>query len=92
LTRGIEDRVLTVTTSEFGRRISSNGSFGTDHGTGAPLFVFGQGVIPGVIGTNPDLSPENGNVPMQYDYRQVYANILLDWMGVDKETINNDVF
>ena len=90
--RGIEDRVLTVTTSEFGRRISSNGSFGTDHGTGAPLFVFGQGVIPGVIGTNPDLSPENGNVPMQYDYRQVYANILLDWMGVDKESINNDVF
>jgi uncharacterized protein (DUF1501 family) len=90
--RGIEDRVLTVTTSEFGRRISSNGSFGTDHGTGAPLFVFGQGVIPGVIGTNPDLSPENGNVPMQYDYRQVFSNILLDWMGVDKETINNDVF
>ena len=90
--RGIEDRVLTVTTSEFGRRISSNGSFGTDHGTGAPLFIFGKGVIPGVIGTNPDLSPEISNVQMQYDYRQVYANILLDWMGVDANTINNDVF
>jgi hypothetical protein len=90
--RGIEDRVLTVTTSEFGRRISSNGSFGTDHGTGAPLFVFGKGVVPGMIGTNPDLSPENGNVPMQYDYRQVYANLLLDWMGVDETTINNEVF
>jgi uncharacterized protein (DUF1501 family) len=90
--RGIEDRVLTVTTSEFGRRISSNGSFGTDHGTGAPLFIFGKGVIPGMIGTNPDLTPDYGNIAMQYDYRQVYANILLDWMGVDQETITNDVF
>jgi len=90
--RGIEDKVLTVTTSEFGRRISSNGSFGTDHGTGAPLLIFGKGVIPGMIGTNPDLSPGNSNVPMQYDYRQVYANILMDWMGVDKSVLTNDVF
>ncbi|MFZ6014280.1 MAG: DUF1501 domain-containing protein, partial [Bacteroidota bacterium] len=42
--RGLEDRVLTITTSEFGRRIYSNGSYGTDHGTGGPLFVFGKGV------------------------------------------------
>lgn len=90
--RGLEDKVLTVTTSEFGRRISSNGSFGTDHGTGAPLLVFGKGVIPGVIGTNPDLSPGEGNVSMQYDYRQVYANILQDWMGVDKNVITDDIF
>ena len=90
--RGIEDRVLTITTSEFGRRISSNGSVGTDHGTGAPLFIFGKGVIPGMIGTNPDLSPEISNVPMQYDYRQVYANILEDWMGVDKNIITNKIF
>ncbi len=90
--RGIEDKVLTITTSEFGRRISSNGSFGTDHGTGAPLFIFGKGVIPGMIGTNPDLSAVNSNVPMQYDYRQVYANILMDWMGVDKSVLTNDVF
>jgi hypothetical protein len=90
--RGIEDKVLTVTTSEFGRRISSNGSYGTDHGTGAPLFVFGKGVIPGMIGTNPDISPGVDNVPMQYDYRQVYANILLDWMGVSKTVLSNDIF
>jgi hypothetical protein len=29
---------------------------------------------------------------MQYDYRQVYANILADWMGVAEDSINNDVF
>jgi hypothetical protein len=90
--RGIEDKVLTVTTSEFGRRISSNGSYGTDHGTGAPLFVFGRGVIPGMSGTNPDISPGVDNVPMQFDYRQIYANILLAWMGVDKTVLSNDIF
>ena len=89
-TKGLEDRVLTVTTSEFGRRIYSNGSYGTDHGTGGPIFVFGKGVNPGVVGTVPDMN--QGNVQMQYDYRQVYANLLKDWMLVDEAKINNDIF
>lgn len=88
--RGIEDRVLTVTTSEFGRRIHSNGSYGTDHGTGGPMFLFGKGVKPGIVGKVPDLT--KNNVEMQFDYRQVYANILKDWMLVDEDTINNEIF
>lgn len=88
--RGIEDRVLTVTTSEFGRRIASNGSYGTDHGTGGPVMVFGRGVQPGVIGTNPDMT--QSNVAMQHDYRQVYATLLRDWMGVDEDVVTNTVF
>jgi Protein of unknown function (DUF1501)/Secretion system C-terminal sorting domain len=88
--RGLEDRVLTVTTSEFGRRVRANGSYGTDHGTGAPVMIFGKGVQPGVIGKVPDLNKEN--VEMQYDYRQVYANLLRDWMLVDEAKINNDIF
>lgn len=88
--RGLEDRVLSVTTSEFGRRIHSNGSYGTDHGTGGPIFMFGKGVQPGVIGKVPDLN--RNNVDMQFDYRQVYANILKDWMLVDEDKINNDIF
>lgn len=87
--RGIEDRVLTITTSEFGRRIGSNGSFGTDHGTGGPVMMFGSGVNPGVLGTNPDLS--KGNVDMQFDYRQLYAGILKDWFEVDESVIVNDI-
>jgi len=90
--RGIEDRVLSVTTSEFGRRIDSNGSFGTDHGTGGPMFIFGKGVKPGVVGTNHDLSTSQGNISMQHDYRQVFANILKDWMLVDESVINDDIF
>ncbi|HEX6893356.1 MAG TPA: DUF1501 domain-containing protein [Chryseolinea sp.] len=87
--RGLEERVLSVTTSEFGRRIQSNGSFGTDHGTGGPLFIFGRGVEPGVVGKVPDLS--QGNVEMQYDYRLIYGNLMKDWMLVD-DTRLNEIF
>ncbi len=85
--RGIEDRVLSVTTSEFGRRIASNGSYGTDHGIGAPMFIFGLNANPGVIGNNPDLNDDN--VAMQYDYRQVYASIMKDWMCVDPALVDS---
>lgn len=90
--RGLEDRVLTVTTSEFGRRINSNASYGTDHGTGGPIMIFGKGVKAGVSGNAPDLTnSETTNVPMQFDYREVYANLLHHWMGVS-ETDVNDIF
>jgi uncharacterized protein (DUF1501 family) len=88
--RGLEDRVLSLTTSEFGRRVHSNGSYGTDHGTGGPVFIFGLGANPGVVGKVPDLTEHN--VEMQFDYRQVYANILKDWLLVDESKINNDIF
>jgi len=87
--RGIEDKVLTMTMSEFGRRVGSNGSYGTDHGTGGPVMLFGRNVKPGVYGTNPDMT--KNNVDLQYDYRQLYANILKDWMDVDESVITNDI-
>ncbi|MBC7450606.1 MAG: DUF1501 domain-containing protein [Cytophagales bacterium] len=86
--RSIDDRVLTMTTSEFGRRIYANGSFGTDHGTGAPMMLFGTNVNPGLSGTNPDLTQDN--VAMQFDYRQVYATILKDWMCVDAAKVDSE--
>lgn len=88
--RGLEERVMSLTMSEFGRRIGSNGSFGTDHGTGGPVILFGLGVNAGIYGTVPDVS--QNNVGLQFDYRQIYANVLRDWMGVDQSTITNDVF
>ncbi|WP_420576173.1 DUF1501 domain-containing protein [Ekhidna sp.] len=88
--RGIEDRVLTISMSEFGRRVGSNGSYGSDHGTGGPVMMFGLGVKPGIYGTVPDVS--QSNVGMQFDYRQLYANILHEWMGVDRSVISNDIF
>lgn len=86
--RGIEEKVLTITTSEFGRRVYSNGSYGTDHGTGAPLLIFGKNVNPGLLGTNPDLTKDN--VALQYDYRQVYATIMKDWMCVAENIVDEE--
>lgn len=90
INRGLHTRVLTVSMSEFGRRIGSNGSYGTDHGTGGPVMMFGAGVNPGIYGTNPDMS--QNNVGMQFDYRQLYAGILNEWLGVDQSVITNDIF
>jgi uncharacterized protein (DUF1501 family) len=79
-----DDRVLGMTYSEFGRRIKSNASAGTDHGSAAPVFVFGSLVNGGIIGNNPALpaaATVNDNISMQYDFRMVYASILRDWFG-----------
>ncbi|NII23710.1 DUF1501 domain-containing protein [Pseudoflavitalea sp. X16] len=90
---GVADRVIGLTFSEFGRRIKSNGSMGTDHGSAAPMFVFGKNVRPGIVGNNPYIpsgASVNDNVPFQYDFRSVYASILQQWFCVnstDLETI-----
>ena len=82
---GVEERVVGMTFSEFGRRIKSNSSVGTDHGAAAPLFLFGTNVIPAVLGNNPTLPTSatvNDNIPMQYDFRSVYASLLENWLCV----------
>lgn len=81
----LQDRVAGMTFSEFGRRIQSNFSVGTDHGAASPLFVFGTGVQSGIIGANPTIPGTvtvNDNVPMQYDFRQIYVSVLKDWFGL----------
>lgn len=82
---GKSDKVCAMTFSEFGRTIAANGSMGTDHGAAAPLFVFGEGVNPGIIGDNPQIPftiPQSADVPMQHDFRSVYASVLQDWYGI----------
>jgi uncharacterized protein (DUF1501 family) len=89
----VEDRVVGMTFSEFGRRAVSNGSFGTDHGTSAPMFVFGTAVKTPMVGKNPNLSDlDNGNLKMQTDFRQVYAAILTDWFGTNASTETATLF
>ncbi|MBD2700431.1 DUF1501 domain-containing protein [Spirosoma sp. BT702] len=94
---GKEDRVVGMTFSEFGRRANSNNSKGTDHGTAAPMFVFGSSVKHRTIGQNPDLATlpgTNGNkeIPMQIDFRRVYTDILNDWFGTNRTTTNSLLF
>jgi uncharacterized protein (DUF1501 family) len=92
----IDDRVVLMTFSEFGRRVNQNGSGGTDHGTAAPLFVVGKNVYGGVYGNNPNLSDldNNGDLKYQYDFRQLYATLLTQQIGmpIDRmpEVLMND--
>jgi uncharacterized protein (DUF1501 family) len=82
---GAGDRVLGMTFSEFGRRIKSNASGGTDHGAAAPVFLFGNGVQPGILGTNPELpgtANVKDNIVMQHDFRSLYTSILENWFLV----------
>lgn len=95
--RGVEDKVAGFTFSEFGRRATSNGSFGTDHGAAAPMFVFGSSLKRQSVGRNPniggysnlpsDLTDSingNKNLKMQVDFRRIYWDILTDWFGTSK--------
>lgn len=85
--QGLQDKVAAMTFSEFGRRVSENGSNGTDHGTSAPMFLFGDGVKGGFVGGAPDLTNlDNGsNLKFETDYRQVYSTLMSDWFGVPDE-------
>jgi uncharacterized protein (DUF1501 family) len=79
---GNEKRVLTMTFSEFGRRVAENGSRGTDHGEAAPVFLIGGGIKGGLYGQHPDLGRLNmGNLAFSTDFRSVYATVLERWLG-----------
>jgi uncharacterized protein (DUF1501 family) len=79
------DDVVLMTFSEFGRRVAQNGSNGTDHGTAEPMFVIGRNVNPGLHGAYPSLQDldNNGDLKFGVDFRNVYAAVLKDHLGID---------
>jgi uncharacterized protein (DUF1501 family) len=78
---GDDKRVLTMTFSDFGRRVAENGSRGTDHGSAAPVFVIGGGVKGGLYGEHPSLDAlDAGNMRFTTDFRSVYATVLEKWL------------
>lgn len=85
------DNTLCMTFSEFGRRVQQNGSNGTDHGTAAPLFVFGNTVAGGFQGTLPDLNDldDAGNLKHQTDFRSVYATVLQQWFQLSPDEVSS---
>ena len=79
--KGIFDRVVVMTFSEFGRRVEENANGGTDHGTAAPMFICGGGVKPGLFGKQPTLDRlDAGDLFYNVDFRSVYSTILSSWM------------
>src|SRR4051812_9569821 len=91
---GMSDRVLIETWSEFGRRPRENASAGTDHGTAAPVFLIGDSVKSGLIGSQPSLSKldASGNLGYDVDFRSVYQEILESHLDVDPREVFSQSF
>lgn len=78
---GHADRVLLLTTSEFGRRVAENSSGGFDHGLGGAQFVVGPAVHGRRVVGEPALDRlVDGDMPIGIDARSLYA-VGLDWLG-----------
>lgn len=94
--QGLLNDTMVLQFSEFGRRISENGSLGTDHGAAGVMMAMGGAVRGGIYGTAPSLNPNNvdgtlennGNdVRHETDFRSVYARVLDNWLGTNSVTI-----
>jgi uncharacterized protein (DUF1501 family) len=99
--QGLLGDTLILTFSEFGRRISENGSNGTDHGAASAMMAIGGRVNGGLYGTapvlnldpaNPTLENNAGDVHFETDFRSVYAQVIDQWLGGDSRAILNGDF
>lgn len=79
--QSISKKVVGITISEFGRRPEQNASIGTDHGAASVMFMFGESVNGKVFGNNLSIDhlDENKNFAIQYDYRQIYDELMDKW-------------
>jgi uncharacterized protein (DUF1501 family) len=90
------NQTMVLQFSEFGRRVSENGSGGCDHGAGGLMMALGGGVQGGLYGTaatlddtpdNPTLENNGRDVKHETDFRGVYARVIDDWLGADSVSI-----
>ena len=88
--QGNMQRVMLMTFSEFGRRVSENANSGTDHGAAAPMFIVGNKVKAGLLGQYPSLAPADlfqGDLKYNVDFRSVYAALLENWLKTRSEPV-----
>lgn len=85
----ILDNTLIMVFSEFGRRVEENGSVGTDHGKGNSMMLLGTKLAKtGFFNSDPDLNNLlAGDLGFEFDFRQVYASVLNNWLEVDSKPI-----
>ncbi len=81
--RGLADKVLVMTTSEFGRRATDNGSTGLDHGAASVALLMGA-VKPGLYGQYSSLTKldDNENLMATTNMIDYYGTVAQDWFGV----------
>jgi uncharacterized protein (DUF1501 family) len=88
-------RVVLLTFSEFGRTVEENDSAGTDHGTAGPVLLAGPALKPGLVGSTPSLlrlDAKHGDLTTTIDFRQVYATVLEDWLGLASKPVLGGAF
>lgn len=91
IARGLDQRVITLIFTEFGRRIEQNAD-GIDHGTAGPMMAMGTRVRGGLAGAWPGIAPNQrvrrgDDLAATTDPRQVYAKVMTDWLGGDPAAV-----
>jgi uncharacterized protein (DUF1501 family) len=87
-TRGVEQNVITMVFSEFGRRLEESDSNGTDHGSGGPIMLSGSAVKGGLAGEHPGVNVnQDGDLMVKTDFRTVYQSLIAEWLGGDPNAI-----
>jgi uncharacterized protein (DUF1501 family) len=97
--QGVANDTTVILFSEFGRRITENGSGGTDHGAAGMMMVLGGAVRGGLYGTaatlapgHPTLENSSGDIHYETDFRSVYARLLEQWLGASSVPVLNGDF
>ena len=88
-TRGIANRVVVATTSEFGRRVPDNASNGLDHGAASFALLAGAPVNSGLFGTYPSLADLDGDddLKVKVDLWDYYGTLAETWLGVPASSV-----
>ena len=90
----VDDNVVMLLFSEFGRRVRDNGS-GTDHGAAGVSFLIGPHVKGGMYSRYPETrveALEQGDLVPNVDFRGVYSGILEQWLRLDPVPIVDGQF
>lgn len=90
-------KTVVVTVTEFGRTAAINGTNGTDHGTGAALFLAGGAVRGGRAGGQwPGMAPaqlyQQRDIHATTDLRAVFKGVLGTHLGLGEAALAEKVF
>ena len=90
--RGIDQRVMVMTTSEFGRTANENGSGGLDHGTASTMLLSGPGTG-GRVGQMSSLTDldENEDFKANLPFESYLAGVVEGWLGVPASEVFGEV-
>ncbi|MBX9924923.1 MAG: DUF1501 domain-containing protein [Hyphomicrobiaceae bacterium] len=90
----LQNNVIVMVGSEFGRTAFQNGSRGTDHGRGSAWFAFGGPTNRGIFGPLPELtdafvrsSPNNNSIPITMNYKDMLAEAMIRHLGIPQSQL-----